>query len=361
MKYLLVRFFVFFTILALTSQTLFAHENDLDKLRESRKAYQEAASAMTPEEIDERNAVLEYALGIGGGLTGVAVLGVAIARYKKMHQKPKLNLSSLDLYAMQEKVSARLRPGALYPVSDLGPEAVPLLETALERWKASHVYSWQRVFRFSPTKAYQVNKGMELAFQEEMAAMYAEYINGIKISGDLMLQAGEKGVEQTSKAWSKEFEKRVIKSMKKGGPLSQYVTEVTGTEGVSLAMRKAVGERAIGRVGILAFAKKAAPVVLLGLVLGNQQARASEAEVLRRIDENPSLLLAVSDQEFEFVAASSALSQRYIEASQTWLAMDKLSDEDKQFLQHCARTNKEEKDRAQRQAALLKLQQNLIR
>lgn len=339
MKQLLSHFVSVFLSLTIFSTCVFAQNVDRSRLQQSRERQQKELSAMKATQLKENKKLLNNLLICSGSLAGSLLL---FSIFQKAHERkvPKVNynkLTSVDLYAMQSKISSNMRQGALYSAAELGPEGIALLKEEFERWKVAHVYEWKRVHSVSVHKAYRVKEGMERAFQDEVAQLYQKYLSRIQIDEKLMLKAGEKGLGNYPMVWKQEFERIVLEGMKKGGILKKYVAEANGKSYVSSMLKAAGREGIIGRVGLLSFAKKSLPFVVIGLALGANNAQAQEKEMLRRAYENPSLLVGLSDQDFEKIASSSEMADFYLEVCDTFSKLVNMSSEEKAALKEATK------------------------
>ena len=151
--------------------------------------------------------------------------------------------------------------------------------------------------------------------------------------GNTMLLAGENGISSYTKGLQQEFENIVFKEMKAGGSLYAYVNPVRAKSGQTAGKRAGLaGAKHLGSAGKLIF-KRSLPLVVLAVALGASEARASDADLLRRVDINPVLLLEVDDATFEAILQSPELVERSFEVYDTWLRVNALSAEDRKTLQ----------------------------
>lgn len=317
---------------------LFAQENKVDQLRIARANYVLATANMPQEKQQENKLVVNSLLALSGlaATAGAIYLTREMAyQFSKIQSKnPTVSsLTSVDLYVAQDKISANLARGEKYMASELGEEVMPVMQNLFARWQETYVYEIKSVVQESSERAFQVTAGLEKEFVERVTALYDDFMSKAVFDGNTMLLAGENGISSYTKSLQKEFENIVFKEMKAGGSLYAYVNPVRAKAGQTAAKRAGLASaKRLGSAGKLVF-KKSLPLVVLAVALGMSEARASDADLLRRIDANPALLLDADDATFEAILQSPELLERSLDVYDAWHRVNALSAEDMDALQ----------------------------
>ena len=313
---------------------VFAQEDQAQQLRQARENYVQSTQDMSAAEKNKKQKVVFALLAIGGlqlsvgaGFLAKKVLDSGISMKRKGPA-----MTSLDLCTAQASLSANLRQGEKYMVSQLGEEMMPVVQQLFERWKETYVYEVKSVIKESSERVFQVQAGMEREFVEKIVVLYEDFMSKATIDGNSLLTAGERGITSYTKSLQEQFEKIVLEEMRSGRSLSAYVKPIHAKTGQTAAQRAGItAAKRLGSVGKLVF-RKSLPFVALALVLGATHAQASDAEMLRRVDQNPTLLLEVDDATFEVMLQSPQLVERGLEVYDAWQRINELSDDEIDFL-----------------------------
>lgn len=338
MKFFCRKMIAIIVSVGLIAPNLFAQTDKVNQLRAARASYIAATENMSQAEQSDKKLLVNALLTVAGVVAtlGAVYLTKELAyHFSKVQSKKSAaaSLTSVDLYVAQDKLSAQLTKGEKYMASQLGEEVMPVMQGLFERWKETYVYEIKSVVQESSERAFQVTAGLEKEFVERVTALYDDFMSKAVLDGNTMLLAGENGISSYTKGLQQEFENIVFKEMKAGGSLYAYVNPVRAKAGQTAAKRAGLsGAKHLGSAGKLIF-KRSLPLVVLAVALGMSEARASDADLLRRVDINPVLLLEMDDATFEAILQSPELVERSFEVYDTWLRVNTLSAEDRKTLQ----------------------------
>lgn len=234
--------------------------------------------------------------------------------------------------------AAKSQKRTWYPASWLGEDNIRFLQNVLDRSLSNveipavfpvqqkrsvsdAVYGYLRNPHKYPMAANQtvfvVREGQEQAFAKEVRALMQKYrfnantrigvnlykldLHGVLSLVDLLVISDDltntiqKQLLKGNEALLKCVETVPLSSVAKGGQFSF----------------KMAGKTLVKKMGLPAF--------MLGLIGGSVSLwnrSADEKEVLARVEQNPTLLLGLSDEDFERVTSSEELSRKYVQVSQ---------------------------------------------
>lgn len=333
----------------------FAQEPSWKKMEAVRAQQQEDVKTIKQKTGVPPAVIANYTIRIvvGTGVLLAAAYGVREAAVRASYarsDREAVRLSTIsrqmDLYEAQQAASKGLEKGAFYPAGKLGKANIEWLNGRLESWKNSHIYEVPRVFSVSNSLAYRVKAGAEKEFEQKAAAVYFDYIKGLRITEHTLLPAGETGLDVYLKGLRAEFDQIMTRSVHEGGALRGYVSKVTSKGGEKALARamKGASPKAVGRVGVF-YANKFLPLIPLALVWA-WAAPGADEDAAVRMAVTPSLLIDLTDEQFEKVVSSEKLSKQYVLVSDALHQLARLPDDEMAFVVREAQKQKVRDDAA---------------
>ncbi len=340
-----------FLVFNLLSAPAWSHISALEKARTQMQKDTEALSKYEDYSLSETMKRVAWLVGGMTGASATAGAGYSIYKYVQSTKKSKLEKETLsrvmDLMVSLDKASQGLKPGEMFEAGKLGERGLELFNLRVQQLKDAHVWSFPREFEISGKK-WHVKSGQEAAFLERISPKYYQYLDDFIVTEKTLLPAGMTTVDiRFMQQVDKKFLEEVL------GPQLKHLRHFCEPVGQRVAVQSS--KASIGKMGrwLLGNGKwyviGATALLWLGADMSAFSGQEEQAW-LSRIEQNPALLLQVTDEAFARISFSDRLSEYYLAVADFTHELALLSDEHFEVLM--TQQNLEQRQEKETQARL---------